>query len=257
MKIKKIKKISMNKYKIEFTNGDTLTTYDRVILENNILLKKEIDEELYLKMTKENDYYSVYNKAVKYITTKLRSEVEVYDYLKKYIDDTKKIDDMLNKLKQEGLINDDRYLKAFVEDKVNLSNYGPNKIKKELESMKIDIEKINEILSKYDNNIFEDKLIKIISKKSKINHKDSLYMLKQKIERDLIELGYDREMIQENLDDVSTDESNIIEKEYNKLYKKLSSKYTDNELLYQIKQRLYKKGFSIDKINDIIEHFNI
>ena len=47
MQIKKIKKVASNKYKIDFTNGDSIITYDNVILENNILLKKEIDDSLY------------------------------------------------------------------------------------------------------------------------------------------------------------------------------------------------------------------
>lgn len=256
MHIKKIKKLSMNKYKIDFTNGNTVTTYDKVILENNILLKKEIDESLYLQIIKENDYYEIYNKAVKYIVTKLRSEEEVRIYLKKCINDTEKIEDMISKLKQEGLINDERYLKAFIEDKVNLTNYGPNKIKKELESKNIDTLQIDEILSKYDRNVFEEKIQKIIAKKSKINHKDSAYILKQKLEKELFDLGYDRDMIHKNVSDIDIDENTILEKEYNKLYKKLSNKYNEVELLYQIKQRLYKKGFSMDKIIEVLEQFD-
>lgn len=256
MQIKKIKKLSMNKYKIEFTNGNVITTYDKVILEHNILLKKEIDESLYLQIIKENDYYEIYNKAVKYIITKLRSEEEIRIYLKKYVNDTIKIEGMISKLKQEGLIDDERYVKAFVEDKVNLTNYGPRKIKKELEYQNIDISQIDDVLSKYDMNIFEEKIQKIITKKSKTNHKDSIYMLKQKLEKELFDLGYDKDMIHKNLSNIDIDENQIIEKEYNKLYKRLCNKYSGNELLYQIKQRLYKKGFSMDKIIEILEQLN-
>ena len=50
MKIEKIKKLSNGKYKIELDNKEKITTYDEVILEENILYKKEIDNELINKI---------------------------------------------------------------------------------------------------------------------------------------------------------------------------------------------------------------
>ena len=40
MEIKKITKLKSGKYKIEFMNKTTITTYDKIILENNLLFKK-------------------------------------------------------------------------------------------------------------------------------------------------------------------------------------------------------------------------
>ena len=44
----------------------------------------------------------------------------------------------------------------------------------------------------------------------------------------------------------------IIKKEYDRLFRKLCKKYEGEELKYQIKNRLYQKGFSSDDINQII-----
>lgn len=256
MKIKKIKKLSSNKYKIEFIDAVSITTYDNVILENNILLKKEIDSDTYLKLSSENSYYEIYNKAVKYIVTKLRSEKEIREYIKKYTEESSLIDKIIEQLKKEGLVNDKRYIKAFIEDKVNLTNWGPYKIERELENMDLDIELIREYLSKYDDEIFENKIKKIIDKKLKINKKDSSYNLKKKIERELYDLGYSSDIIKNNIENIMVDESTILKNEYLKLYKKFSKKYKDNELKYQIKNRLYQKGFSLDEINNILDNNN-
>ena len=78
-------------------------------------------------------------------------------------------------------------------------------------------------------------------------------MLKQKLTQQLINLGYDKDMINSCLDNIRVDNTSIIETEYNKLYKKLSNKYEDDNLYYEIKNRLYKKGFNIDDINNIIK----
>ena len=46
MLIEKIEKLKNNKYNI-YINGEKITTYDNIILENNILYKKQIDNDLY------------------------------------------------------------------------------------------------------------------------------------------------------------------------------------------------------------------
>jgi hypothetical protein len=76
MKIKKIKKQG-TKYKIILENNDSITTYDEVIINNNILYKKELNSNLLETIIKQNEYYEIYNKLVKNIKQKLRSETEI------------------------------------------------------------------------------------------------------------------------------------------------------------------------------------
>ena len=67
MKIEKIKKLSNSKYKLVFVDNDSLTLYEDVILDNNILFKKDIDDELLNKIIIDNKYYEVYNKVLKFV----------------------------------------------------------------------------------------------------------------------------------------------------------------------------------------------
>ena len=255
MKIKKIKKLSNNKYKIEFENAESIITYDNVILENNILLKKEIDSDTYIKMNCQNSYYEIYNKAVKYIVTKLRSEKEIREYLKKYTEEKELINKIVTQLKQNGLLNDERYIKAFIEDKVNLTNWGPKKIEMELEKLDVDLDLVKQTLETYDSSIFKRKIEKIISKKVRANKKDSMYMLIKKLEKELLNLGYSKDMIKEEIASISIDETEAIAKETERLYKKLSTKYNSESLYHQVKQKLLQKGFPIDSINEILENY--
>ena len=66
-------------------------------------------------------------------------------------------------------------------------------------------------------------------------------------------MGYYKWMVEEIINglDLSTD-SKIIEKEYRKIYNKLSKKYEGNELTYQVKIKLLQKGFSNSEIEEII-----
>lgn len=243
MKVIKITKLKNSKYKLYLENGDYLTIYDDVILNNNILFSKEIDDELLIKIKDENIYYELLNDSIKYISKRLRSELELRKYLERKTMDSFLIDNIINHLKDKKLIDDNRFTNAYINDKLNFSNSGILKIKHELINLGIDDAIINEKIGNKEYKVDKNNLKKIIDKKIKTNHKYSSNYLKQKITNELINLGYDREDILNILDNYEIDDSSNYIKEYEKLYKKLSKKYQGEELEYQIKNRLYIKGF--------------
>ena len=249
MKIEKYKKLSNNKYKIEFINNNSLTLFEDVILDNNILYKSDIDDELFNKLIEENKYYEAYNKALKYVLTKMRSIYEVEKYIEKLEISVDSKSRIIDKLKSINLLNDKLYAEAYISDKINLTNDGPLKIKNDLINKKVDESIIDSELEKYDNEIFIEKIKKIISKKK--NTKYSNYIYKQKLNIYLINLGYNSSDIIPLLNDIEIDTSVQLKKDYDSLYKKLSKKYSDKQLDYEINARLYKKGYSMDEINNI------
>jgi len=251
MKIEKIKKTKTGKYILELDNKEQIKTYDEVILNNNLLFNKEIDIDLLNKLNLENNYYDIYNKVIKYISIKMRSELEINKYLDKF--ETDKKDKIIDDLKRMNLINDKAFTKAYITDKINLSLVGPYKIKRELLNHNIEEDIIDNELNNYENNIFYNKIDKLINKKIRLNKNKSINNLKQKIISELLENGYDKTMIIEILNNYNINDDNAIKKEYDILYKKLSKKYKDNELKYQIKNKLYSKGFNLESINQVIE----
>ena len=251
MKIQKIKKLQNGKYKI-MIDEETIVTFDDVILKNNLLYKKEIDSELYNSILVDTDYYSAYNKAIKYILKKRRSEKEINEYLLKLNINTEDIKSIIVKLKNNNLINDTEYCKAYINDSINLGKKGINRIKNELTIQNIPLNIIEEELKNIDIKVVNDKLEKIIIKKIKLNKKNSNSILKQKILNDMIELGYERDRILEILDKNLCDDNYILKKEFDKLYIKLSKKYAGNELIKNIKNKMLIKGFNINEINKLI-----
>ena len=251
MKIQKIKKLSSGKYKIVLENNESFVIYEDVLLEENILYKKEIDSELLNKINIKNNYYKVYTKALNYLLTKIRSEKEVSKYLDKQLIEEKDKIKIINKLKENRMINDDNFYIAYISDRIRLSNDGPYKIKNYLLEHNISEEKINEELSKYNVDIYS-KLEKLINKKIKTN-RDSEYIMKQKLTNHFINLGYSKDMIEDILNKTEINFSDSIKQEYNKQLKKLSKKYNGEELIYKIKNNLYKKGYKLDEINQVVE----
>lgn len=251
MKIEKLKRLPSGKYKILFDNDEKLITYDDVILKNNLLFNKEVDDEKLEEINLDTAYYNIYNKVLSYILKRKRSIKEIKEYIKKFNLEKKEENEIVEVFIYNGLLNDRSFASSYISDKMYLSNLGPNKIKEELLNHDISSEIIEEEINKIPNEIIEEKLKKIIMKKINTNHNKSNYMLKQKLLYELSDNGYDKELIIYLFDNLSNNDTSIAKKEYNKIYDKLSKKYSGSELNSKVRQKMYQKGFSFDIINEL------
>jgi len=252
MLITKIEKLKNNKYKLTI-DDEKIITFDNVILDNNLLYKKQIDEELYNKIIEDTNFYNIYNMVVKYILKRRRSEKEVSEYLRKYDLNSNKQDILISKLKSINLIDDISFCKAYINDNIYLSKKGINKIKIELLNHNIPLSIIEEEISNIDKNLFDDKLNKLIIKKINTNNKYSNSYLKQKVLNEMINLGYEKDKIIKIIENNLNEDNKILEKEFEKLYIKLSKKYNNLELYKNITSKLLYKGFNIQDIKSLIE----
>ncbi len=243
MKILCYKNKKGNIYEITLSNKEKITLYDDVILKYNLLITKEIKDNELNNILKDNDKIKAYLSAIKYIRVKLRTEDEIKKKLKDYDKDT--INYVINRLNKEKYLNNDLYIKAYINDSINLKFEGPNKILYDLKKMKFKEDEINNYLLKVDNDIWINKIRKYIKKKIETNKSLSKIFLEKKIKEDLFNKGFYKEDIDNTLNEFTIEEDkSIYEKEYTKLKNKLSKKYSNEELEYRIKISLYKKGFN-------------
>ena len=252
MKILKYKKIK-NKYKVYFDNDSSIDLYENTILNNNLLLKKDISESDLDKIKKDNEKEEIYERSLKYINIKMRSKEEIKKYLSKYKYNNSSIEYVIKKLENSKIINDELYIKAYIYDKINLSNDGPNKIKYYLLSEKMDENLINNYIDEIDEEVVKNKLNRLIDKKIKSIKNCSGNVLKQKITMYFINLGYSKEMIEEVLSNKDVDNNEEGVKLYNKLYNKYSKKYQGFELENLLRQKMYQKGFDLSEIKKNID----
>jgi len=242
MEIKKFKKQTNGMYKLQFDTFSVLLHED-LILKYNLLIKKDLTIEELDNIRDENNKYEAYNIGLKYIKTRLRSTTEIRKYLEKKAISDEDIDFTCNLLEKQGYLDDTLYATSYLHDKINMSYDGPLKIKKYLIENMIDDKIIASTLKEFTSELEDERVKKIISKISKTNKNKSSNSLKLKLKQQLINLGYNLDVINNNLIDFKIDDSLLREKEYEKIKKQLMKKYSGKELEYKIKQKMYQKGF--------------
>ncbi len=248
MEIVKFKKDKKNTYILELDNGLSFKLYDDVIVKYNLIVNKRLDDKKFEEIVNYNDSLGAYYDTIKKLNSKLRSELELRELLKKkeYSDDI--IELTINRLKKDGYLNRDLYIKSYINDAYRFSNNGPLKIKTNLNKLGFSDDEID----KYLDLDFEDKVVKLIDKKVKANTKLSNYMLKQNINNYLVNLGYPKELYNDYLNSIKVNNYPFLKKEASSLIKKYSKKYEKDKLIYFIKDKLYKKGYNSEEIGDVI-----
>ena len=191
MRIEKYELTKKNIYNVYLSNGEVLELNGKVITDNELLIKKDIDNELYDKLKRDNTICILVDTSVKYIDRRLRSINELRDYLKNKEEDTIIIEEVIDKLIDYKYLDDDR----FIKDKLNFTNWGDYKIKNELKRLGVNEEIIYNNMTSIDDNIFYERINKIIDKDISINKKYSGIKLKNKIYNHLLTLGYSKEKV--------------------------------------------------------------
>ncbi len=243
MEIIKYKKASRGKYKIELDDGRELSLYEEVILKYELLLKRKIEESDLLNIENDNQEWDVYYVALNSIKARFKSINDTKKFLLKKEYPGELIDKACLKLIQQGYLNDRNFAKSYINNQIITTSKGPNKIKRELLEHKIDTDIIDEEIQCFDEESQINKITKIVDKLVKGNRTRGGEVLKKKISNDLINTGYDVSIVYKVLNDFSFSVSqDIAKREYEKLYKRLSRKYSDKELEYKIREKMYQKG---------------
>lgn len=244
MKIQGYRYLGNSKYKV-IINNEEYTLYEDIILKYDLLIK-DVNEKDLTKFLEENKRFEAYYVALKYIKAKLRTRKEIEEYLSKKDYNDFDIDYVTSRLEQEKYLDERVYAKSYILDAINLKNIGPNKIVMELTNLGIDKNIVLDELFIFNDHLAQEKIYKYIEKNINNNHNKSIYILKNKIKQNLINLGYNSSIINKCLNEYNIDDNEIYQKELEKVRSKLSKKYTGKELEYKIKQNMYRKGFKVE-----------
>lgn len=161
----------------------------------------EIDDEKFQRAVKESMEKIAFNVAVKYASSKLKTEKQIRDYLYKKEFKKATILSVIEKLKEYGVIDDKIYMESYIKSNPNFSK---NKLKQKLIMSGVSKDLIDEKL-----NDLEDEDSCLTNAKKFLKNKIMDQKTREKLIRRLTYLGYSWDSINSVLKTLNFDEENF------------------------------------------------
>lgn len=140
-----------------------------------------------------------YNYAIKYLKN-IKTKKDVYDYLIRKGFSNEETSEVCDYIEEVGLVDDDLYVKFFVEDSFRIKNKGARKIVYELKQRGIDDDKIEEAIEEASDMEYEALKEAYERKLEATKSETDPYKRKNKIICFLISRGFDYSDIKDIVD---------------------------------------------------------
>lgn len=225
-------------------------------------LKKglELDDFSLMEIHFQDDIRKAYNAAIIYLGRRLRSKKEVKDYLQNKNMEEPIINEVIHKLLNQKYLDDVEYTHSYLRTQVNTTDKGPELIGMELREKGIDKAIIETAMEEYPLELQLEKTKKLCEKYIQKNKTDAIKVMKLKLENLLKRKGYPFSVIHStfgkiDFDKESDNELDAIRVQGEKMDRKFRH-FDGKEYEQKMKQALYRKGFTIDLIEQYISELN-
>ena len=137
----------------------------------------------------------LWNKVLRHVARRERSEKEVREYIQKIITNyklqiTNGQEEIIQKLKQQDFLNEERFVKAYIHDSIELQNKGKHRIKFELEKWGIDENIIDKYLSKIEEGDELEKALEFAKRRYEFMKKLPWQSAKRRLFGQLVRRGF-------------------------------------------------------------------
>ncbi len=220
----------------------------------------ELNDEMMEGIHFEDQVKKGMNLALNYLSYRMRSEKEVKDYLLKKEIPEEAFPSIFEKLHRYGYVNDLEFAIAFVRTKINAGGKGPFVIGQELKQKGVNKTMVDKALEEYSYEQQLELAMKLAEKKASKLKKSSATEQRQKVNQELRAKGFDRDIIQEVMQQIDLEKDE--DEEYDALVlqaQKAERRYHNlgrREFDQKMKQFLYRKGFPFPLINRYLEELN-
>lgn len=240
-----------------FLDGQYAFSVDEdVLIKFNLKKGLELDEFTLMEIHYQDDIRKAYNRAIQYLTRKMRSEHEVRTHLlEKEVEDPV-IQEVIHKLYDYKFLNDEEYALAFVRTQMNTTDKGIEVIARDLKTRGVHAAIIEKALKEYPLDRQVEKAKELWEKVMKKGSRDSERILKQKAEQHLLRKGFPFDVISLAIEQAEADKDEneewlALTFQGEKAHRKYA-KFEGFEYEQKMKQALYRKGFSLEMIEQFL-----
>lgn len=246
-----------DRYNIFFDEKYAFSVDEDVLIKHGLKKGMELDEFAISEIGYQDDIRKAYNTAIQYLSRRMRTEKEVRQYLAEKEMDGTIIQEVIHKLYEYQFLNDQEFALAYVRTLMNTTDKGSGIIRSELKEKGISEDIIELAMREYPYEAEFDAAHKLCVKFVEKNKRDSSKIMKQKLEQLLFRKGYPMDIIQAAIADTDMEKGEDLEMSALRTHaEKAHRKYSQlsgYEYKQKMKQTLYRKGFSIEMIEGILD----
>ena len=151
-------------------------------------------------MSKEKTEQEAYLQLAAMCAQAEHCEQEMRDKMKRWAIEPDAQNRVIARLIKERYIDNERYARAFVKDKIRYNKWGRRKVMQALWMKRIDNDILHQVLDEIDDKEYIDVLIPLLKQKRKAIKAKSDYELNQKLVRFALGRGFDFSIICQCMD---------------------------------------------------------
>ncbi len=140
-------------------------------------------------------YKDIYVKIAAFCAYQERNEKEVSDKLISWDIDPAIIEKIIELLKEEKFIDNNRYVASYINGRFRFKKWGKIKIEAFLKQKGLNNDLIKESINAIPKEEYQETIYTLIAKKNKSLSKDSLLVRKQKLARFLASKGFEGDLV--------------------------------------------------------------
>ncbi|MFV0559146.1 MAG: recombination regulator RecX [Enterococcus sp.] len=255
-----VQRISKGKgpfYQVDLTTGEKIQVSEDVLIKYRLLKGQELTEDSLAEIKKNSSYDFGLQQAMNYISYQLRSEKDVRTYLKEKEIHLEDRNNIVTRLKELDLINDQVYGDSFVRTQMRLSDKGPNYLAQQLKKKGLKEHVISQALTFYEEELQLEIATHTAEKTFNKTHGKSYKETINKVRQTLMKKGFTSETISNALEQATFEQDSDSEEDAltiqgEKLWRK-NARFEPAKRRQKVKQSLYQKGFQLDAIQQFIE----
>ncbi|WP_164670008.1 recombination regulator RecX [Virgibacillus doumboii] len=231
---------------------------EAILIEFKLRKDLELDDTTIATLVQKDSLHKSYTLAINFLSYRMRTKKEIYDYLVKKEVDEEHITKIIARLNDEGLIDDKQFADAFVRTRMETANKGPLLVKKELLEKGVSAQIAGEAIELYTYEIQHEKATKLVGKKLNTSKNHSFKKQLQQLQATLMQKGFTQEIVKDVLADFQEEKDDDAEwdalvKQGEKLLRKHQQKLEGYALRNKMKEALYRKGFTVESINQFLD----
>ena len=225
---------------------------ESVLIKVRLMKGLELDKKQVAAITTADQQARAYSRMLDYLAHQLRTESDIIKKLHDLEIPEQFIAPIMQKLRDQHLVDDHEYAASYVRTAMITSFKGPGVIRQHLRMKKIGENDIDDALAQFTPEQQQANASKLAEKLFRRYRNQPLRRQEQKVRQGLLTKGYAGGIFDQIRDQVSPQEDldqqeDLLAKTAEKLWRRYR-RYTGRDRIQHFKQGMYRRGFDLDRV---------